>query len=111
MAPRARRARRCGGWAAVLLSVTLAVTACAELTGSGSDLGRAIPSAIAKYVAPDPPPPGAGGRVPGAPIPAGALRYRRLLMQAWEYHFGLANAPPWHDRRSARTACATSLGS
>ena len=83
------------GWrraAAAVIGVALLATACAELTAPlGPEVGKGISSAIAKYVTPDPVPPNAP--VPAATIPPGALRYRRILMQAWEYHFGLAEEP------------------
>jgi len=73
------------------MSVALIVVGCAELAGP-PDPGRVIASGIAKYLHLEPPDPEAMSAVSAIP-PPGAVRYRRLLMQAWQYHFGLAEDP------------------
>ena len=88
----ARRART-SGRVAQMVGLALLMTACAELTGPfGSDPGSMIPSSIAKYLSSEPVAPGTAAP-PSAIPPPGAVRYRRVLMQAWQYHFGLAEDP------------------
>ena len=65
----------------------LLMAACAEVTGTLSESA----SSISKFLTPEPVTPTPSGSV--SSIPPGAVRYRRVLMQAWEYHFGLAEDP------------------
>jgi hypothetical protein len=64
-----------------MVGLAFVVTACAELTGSSSPSG----------FQPDPPMPAiaSASSIP----PPGAVRYRRILMQAWQYHFAFAEDP------------------
>jgi hypothetical protein len=75
------------GRVAWMVGLALLMGACAEVTGPLADSA----SSIAKYLSPDPVV--TSGPVAASSIPPGAVRYRRLLMQAWEFHFGLAEDP------------------
>jgi hypothetical protein len=87
------RLARTSGRVAQMVGLALLMTACAELTGPfGSDPGSMIPSSIAKYLSSEPVASGTAAP-PSAIPPPGAVRYRRVLMQAWQYHFGLAEDP------------------
>jgi len=90
---RAQLARTAFWHLARLVGVALIVTGCAAVSGpSISDPGSLIPSGLAKYLHLEPS--DSEALVASAAIPAaGAVRYRRLLMQAWQYHFGLAEDP------------------
>lgn len=88
-----RLARTSFWYALLMVGVVPIVTGCAELGGRpASDSGGLIPSGIAKYLHLEPSESEATAASAAIP-PPGAVRYRRLLMQAWQYHFGLAEDP------------------
>jgi hypothetical protein len=74
-----------------MVGLALVVTACAELTGSSSPSGL-FPSSIGQFFHPDPAAPDTPASASSIP-PPGAVRYRRILMQAWQYHFAFAEDP------------------
>ena len=77
---------------AVVIGLAVLLPACAELTGSlSSDLGLTTSGGSGKYLTSEPT--SAALAAGAVAIPPGAMRYRRFLMQAWEYHFGLAEDP------------------